>query len=91
MNILELADAYAFQREDTSMYSGACIEARAALVAEVEKLEAENAELYQKLDALLAHCPNNECGTCGSIICDHKDPMHFHHDGCPSCVALGEK
>lgn len=42
-------------------------------------------KLYGQIDALLAHCPDSECDVCASIICPHKDPMHFHHDGCPSC------
>lgn len=36
-------------------------------------------------DKLLAHCPDGECATCSEIVCPHEDPMHFHHDGCPSC------
>lgn len=56
----------------------------------IEKLDAENTKLHEKLDALLVHCSDGECMTCGEIICDHKDPMHFNHDGCPSCTALGE-
>lgn len=42
----------------------------------------------EQLDALLAHCgkEGGECSECGKIICPHKDEMHFHHDGCPSCV-----
>lgn len=39
----------------------------------------------KQLDALLAHCNQNECEECSKIICPHKDEMHFHHDGCPSC------
>ena len=40
-----------------------------------------------QLDALLNHCDKGggECGECSKIICPHKDEMHFHHDGCPSC------
>jgi len=26
-----------------------------------------------------------ECIDCGAIDCPHGDPMHYHHDGCPSC------
>ena len=56
-----------------------------------EQYEAEIAALHVKLDKLLDHCPEGECSTCAAIICDHHDPMHFHHDGCPSCAqAEGE-
>ena len=27
-----------------------------------------------------------ECLMCGAAECPHDDPMHFHHDGCPSCM-----
>jgi len=32
-------------------------------------------------------CPKNddECSTCGSIHCPEGEPLHYHHDGCPSC------
>jgi hypothetical protein len=42
-------------------------------------------EAHDKMDALLNHCPDAECDKCAEIICPHKDFMHFHHDGCPSC------
>lgn len=35
---------------------------------------------------LLMHCPDNECVICGTIICPHGEPLHFHHDGCPACT-----
>jgi len=22
------------------------------------------------------------------IMCPHSEPLHYHHDGCPSCDAL---
>ncbi|WP_434456549.1 hypothetical protein JQR85_13750 [Stutzerimonas urumqiensis] len=55
------------------------------LRAEVERMRARIASDEKKLDALLAHCPDGECAECSKIICEHGDPMHFHHDGCPSC------
>lgn len=55
--------------------------------AKIASLEAEQIELHGKLDALLLHCPAGEyCETCARTICPHKDGMHFHHDGCPSCA-----
>jgi hypothetical protein len=44
----------------------------------------------EKLDALLAHCPDAECPTCSAIICPHKCELHFHHDGCPACAEKGD-
>lgn len=40
----------------------------------------------QDLEYLLAQCPDPECSTCGMLICPRGDPMHYHHDGCPSCA-----
>lgn len=25
------------------------------------------------------------CPVCAETFCPHKDALHFHHDGCPSC------
>lgn len=30
-----------------------------------------------------------ECSQCGVRDCPEKDPLHYHHNGCPSCIALG--
>jgi hypothetical protein len=61
----------------------------------LERAYAEEQEhvlkLIAQIDALLAHCPDAECSTCAEIICPHKDEMHFHHDGCPSCAMADEK
>lgn len=48
-------------------------------------LEQVAREKMTQIDALLAHCPDPECLTCGAIICPHHEPLHFHHDGCPAC------
>ena len=45
--ILELADAYAAERQRTNIYSTSCTEARAALAAEVSKLEADRDQLQR--------------------------------------------
>lgn len=37
-------------------------------------------------DKILNECENMECDLCARLCCDHGDPMHFHHDGCPSCA-----
>lgn len=38
-----------------------------------------------QLDEALALCKDAECGECARIVCPSGDPLHFHHDGCPSC------
>lgn len=61
-------------------------------VGDVLGMLARIADDERKLDALLNHCEDGECVTCGQIICAHGDGMHFHHDGCPSCAQdEGEK
>lgn len=64
--ILELADAYAVALRLHHIYADKTIsdKARAALVAEVEKLEAENAKLKHNIhvltDALWKSCGDDE-------------------------------
>lgn len=38
-----------------------------------------------ELDAAIQECPDYECLTCGVLFCPWGEPLHFHHDGCPSC------
>ncbi|ATW62283.1 hypothetical protein Psp6_00030 [Pseudomonas phage Psp6] len=45
----------------------------------------DEADMRKVIDALLLHCDDPECLKCGAIICPHGEPLHFHHDGCPSC------
>ncbi len=42
----------------------------------------------RELDALLNQCTEagGECSICSIIICPYGDSLHFHHDGCPSCI-----
>ena len=28
---------------------------------------------------------DGECLACGARDCPHGEPLHYHHDGCPSC------
>jgi hypothetical protein len=58
----------------------------AALDAARDEL-AETKRLLAMIDPLLNHCDKDggECHMCGQIVCPHKDPLHFHHDGCPAC------
>ena len=53
-------------------------------------LMAQLIEAREKMDRLLAHCPDAECHTCGEIVCPHGEPLHFHHDGCPACCTPSE-
>lgn len=40
---------------------------------------------YEELLQFRTECPSSECVQCGIIICPHSEPLHYHHDGCPSC------
>ena len=46
----------------------------------------------QIVDDLLNHCNQDpghgECTRCSEIVCPSQDPMHLHHDGCPSCCSM---
>ena len=36
-------------------------------------------------------CPDMECLACGERECQHSEPMHFHHDGCPLCAEMDDQ
>jgi len=57
------------------------------MVKNGHKLTSEFRRLSRIADELLNHCDKEqgECSVCGRIVCPFKDPLHFHHDGCPSC------
>lgn len=57
---------------------GALVIERDQLRTELAQANARAARFEQMADKLLEKC--------GEIVCPHKDPMHFHHDGCPSCA-----
>lgn len=81
-SLLQLVDAYwASSGDDHLVVKGDLSKALQEVLNEHDK----------KLDALLAHCPDGECGVCAEIICPHGDGMHFHHDGCPACAELGDE
>lgn len=61
-----------------------------AVEEENDRMRQDSSENTRKLDALLAHCDDGECMTCGTIICPHGEPLHFHHDGCPACYQFEE-
>lgn len=56
--------------------------------ARIKELEDEVKRLTEIADGLLNHCDkeNGECSECAKIVCPHKEPFHFHHDGCPACA-----
>ncbi|ALD61848.1 hypothetical protein ml_46 [Mollivirus sibericum] len=37
------------------------------------------------LQEILDSCPDAECMECALLVCPSEEPLHFHHDGCPSC------
>lgn len=50
----------------------------------------EYREVSATLNAIMSYHvrhegPHDECCTCGMFACPENDPLHFHHDGCPSC------
>lgn len=55
---------------------------------QLRQVEKEKQVMGIQLDHLLDHCKDSECEECSKIICPHQEPLHFHHDGCPSCVAF---
>lgn len=55
---------------------------------EVEELKEIKAWQASTIDHLLAHCGDSECSECAKFVCPHKEPLHFHHDGCPSCFSF---
>lgn len=92
LRLAEALDDWANDRAPDSNIAATAVAAveelrtQAATIAALEaRLAAAEGESERKLDALLAHCPEGECPTCAEIICPHKDTLHFHHDGCPSC------
>jgi len=36
-------------------------------------------------------CDADECEICSVRDCPRKEPLHYHHDGCPACVRAKEK
>lgn len=55
-----------------------------------EKAEKERDRWIEIATKLVNHCDkeSGECSICSEIVCPHGDPMHFHHDGCPTCVSM---
>lgn len=33
-------------------------------------------------------CTEGECMVCSIRDCPHKEPLHYHHDGCPACFTF---
>lgn len=57
---------------------------------DVQNLKADHAKLIEALKQVhdLKKCLDPECSLCGIIWCPQHEPLHYHHDGCPSCDAL---
>lgn len=47
----------------------------------------------KKIESFLTALAKDDCAAstqnqalvCGSAVCPHDEPLHFHHDGCPAC------
>ena len=52
-----------------------------------EAVDAKDAEAIENLFQECYARPESdgECCTCGWLICPHKEPLHYHHAGCPAC------
>lgn len=35
--------------------------------------------------SILCQCNREECEECSKVMCPSHDPLHYHHDGCPTC------
>ena len=56
------------------------------------QLSVELAALKEKIEGVReAHTcidlRESECDICGALDCPKAEPLHYHHDGCPSCEA----
>lgn len=64
---------------------------RARLVRDRQLSPTEEEEVYDIFRQMTnAHvrepdCSESECALCGFLDCPFEDPLHYHHDGCPSC------
>lgn len=63
------------------------------LEVDIQFLKATKADYLHLIETLkivhdLKTCPDEECTLCSVIHCPDHEPLHFHHDGCPSCDAL---
>lgn len=54
----------------------------------LKERDAEIERLNKLVDWHINHCEKNggECIECSIQHCPRKEPLHFHHDGCPSCT-----
>lgn len=64
------------------------------MTTEHHKLCPQSVEAFDKfpcfcepshIDGPPENCPANECMICAVTWCPSKEPLHFHHDGCPVC------
>lgn len=48
---------------------------------------AENDDEYRRWHDQVhtCFCRSEDCVSCAVRDCEHHDPYHYHHDGCPSC------
>lgn len=53
------------------------------LIAELDAERAAHEETKAELARVRAHHAADECGDCGTEACAGREPLHFHHDGCP--------
>lgn len=54
----------------------------------VDYMESLKAQIPNHPDRLL--CDDWECIICALRDCPFGEPLHYHHDGCPACLAHDE-
>lgn len=65
-----------------------------SLLSELSKLESNMTAEYLSTQIpghpSAEQCLDGECLICSVRDCPHKEPLHYHHDGCPACGAPHE-
>lgn len=73
-----------------AQYEEIQMDARKELTATVAVMVGALKKYSEITDQLLNHCPICECEECAKIVCPFNEPLHLHHDGCPSCHDIPE-
>lgn len=60
----------------------------AAIEIYVKEFGLSNQDTIVNCTADIDTCPNDECMICGIRDCPHREPLHYHHDGCPACYSI---
>lgn len=77
-----------FAKYPQSKWAGFTVESR--IILENAIVLAFKFKDEQWFDRVVYHpqakdCEEDECWICAIRDCPHHEPLHYHHDGCPSC------